>query len=153
MFFTKIAKDEIANSFSSEIEKLEKDSEKIGDVKADISRYLEKAAEYLANAGFKAEAEIISKLANDPATKGITSDKMIVNLEEHGTVLSLPTDKATDILDEMKGKDHGWAADDGAIVNSPDYQYKKQRYLEHASNKRDDPEAKLMDPQTGERRK
>ncbi len=123
MFFTKIASDEIANSFSLEIDKLAKDSENIGNVMVDISRYLKNAAETLEKAGFTNEAEIINKLADDPATKGITSDKMVANLEEHGTVLSLPTDKATDIAKELKGKDHGWA-DDG-IIEEPEELDKK----------------------------
>jgi len=124
MFFTKIASDEIANSFANEIIKMEEESAKIGVVSADITRYLENAAKILKECGFKDEANTISKLADDMATKNLDSKKMTVNLQEHGTVLNLPTENATDILDEMKGKDHGWADDDGGIgqKSAPTYE-------------------------------
>jgi hypothetical protein len=115
MFFTKLAKDEIASSFESEITKFEEQSKNIGDVTADISRYLEKAAEILLSCGLTEDAETIKKIAEDVATKGLTSEKMTANLKGRGIVMNLPTDKATDLPKEMKGKDHGWKADDGAI--------------------------------------
>jgi hypothetical protein len=105
MFIVKTAADEIANSFDEQLTKLQKDSENVGNVTANITRCLEKAAELLVDAGFTTEAEIIKIVAEDPATKGLTSEKSVQNLKDRGIVLNLPTDKATDLPAEMKGKD------------------------------------------------
>ena len=104
-FITKTATDEIANAFDAEIDKLQKDSENVGNVTADITSYLTKAAILLMEAGLFNEADIIRIVAEDPATKGLTSEKCVKNLKERGIVLNLPTDKATDLPKEMKGKE------------------------------------------------
>ena len=73
--------------------------------------YLNSAIEIFEDAGLSAQAnqvlKIISKIAaeSDRHTKGLTSDKMVSNLKNHGTVFNLSDDgqAADDMLDAEVG--------------------------------------------------
>ena len=61
---------------------------------------LNSASEILSNYGLTSQADaiidILYKIANDPHTNGLTSEKMVDNLKDHGTEFNLSDD---DILD------------------------------------------------------
>ncbi len=116
MFNDKNNPNEIADLMVKELDSLGKKRAELSH-KHILLSFLNKAAELLEKSGLKEEQEIIKivvETVEDPATRGLTSDKMVKNLKMRGITLNLPTPDATDLPKEMKGKDK-YLADDVVI--------------------------------------
>lgn len=101
MFIRNATIDEIAASLEANISNLENAEEaRLDERRANILNYLMAAANLFDEVGLEKEAnmvtQILSKFAeHDPATKGLTSQKMLSNLEHKGWVFNA-ADGATD---------------------------------------------------------
>lgn len=105
MFFDKITEDEFFSNVQKNLYKLQTESEARDKSYRDkIANNLQAAADILNNVGFVKEANVIIKVCeciNDPATKGLSSEEMLNNLEQKGIPLRLTDKSKTDDNDEV----------------------------------------------------
>jgi len=94
MFFNKQSENEFLSDLESELIKLQnkKEAHSKNNTKYKILSYLNKAANILNENNLKKEAQLIlmvSKKLDDPATEGLTSEKMLENLKNKGWVFNV----------------------------------------------------------------
>ena len=94
MFISKTSENEFYSSLEENMDKIYRQDEiRDKDRKVNILISLNHAVELLKSAGFNKEAQVIEMLsdefsASDDAMEGLTSDKMLKNLEQKGWVFN-----------------------------------------------------------------
>ena len=92
MFLDKTTEEEFFASLEGHLNKNHSFDSDLKDRRvSDLNAYLKHAASALARAGLRKEAECVEMVAaelNDPSVRGLTSDKMLNNLEHKGWVFN-----------------------------------------------------------------
>lgn len=90
---------------------------------AAINQYLVKAANLLDEVGMEKEANLVTNILeelNDPSVKGLTDDKMVENLKEHGWLFNSTDDHSvTPVQNDLEAAENLEVDDDNLEVDDP----------------------------------